>query len=208
MHALLGTNRQCQRTVQLEQCNRRATRCRAALNLISLPRKVVSPSVCPRMEQPDFTASFRIECSEASAFSQRTRHASQREILQYRFAALGHRMNVIDMKRGILRGLRQTTVLASPISTRDDLSSHPCWNAAHAADFRELRERSFKSDRNSAISTNPSASRRSDAFSGVPESCLSSNAVSLFCTPAGSLKAEIPVGTGRLIEIVVGMLYH
>ena len=107
--------------------------------------------------------------------------------------------DVVYMKCRLLAPLREAAILTTVARPLDNLYAQSR-REAHAASVG-LFARSFRRERNSAISTRPSASRRSEAVSGVPESWRSSNDVRRRFTPGGSLNPEIPAGMGSSMLI-------
>ena len=109
-------------------------------------------------------------------------------------------MDVIHVKNRFLTLLGKSAIFATPGRTEDHLGSQLCRDA-HAPLAGATRALNLRRERNSANSTNPSASRLSAAFSGWPPSCLSNRASNRFLTPRGSLNPRIPAGTGTSMVV-------
>jgi hypothetical protein len=82
-----------------------------------------------------------------------------------RRAAIGKRVDVIDMESRLLSGLRKPAVFATSARA---LKNRAFQRGVHAASGCGRDVRSFSRESISARSTNPSASRRSAAVSGNP----------------------------------------
>jgi hypothetical protein len=165
MHSLLSTDGDGQGAVHFQQTDGGASRGGESLHSRSVPDKMVLPGLIAGMKEGHCFSSERIAGEAARTFAEGTRDAGECRILQYGPTALRDRMNMIHMKGRLLSSLRQTTVLAAVSRTAGDFLPQPCRHA-HAMRRPGFRVRSFSSDRNSAISTSPSASKRSAADKG------------------------------------------
>jgi hypothetical protein len=163
-----------QEAIHFQQFSRGSPCWRDAADALAVPCKMIAPALAAWMKERDLGARGGIGCTESSRLSQGTRNAGQRQVSEFRCAATDHGMNMIDMKSGFLTRLRQTAIFTSVASAPHDFSPQPAGNI-HVTLRRGLRVRSLSRERNSANSTNPSASRRSPAESGFPKSCWSSN---------------------------------
>src|SRR5262245_9948451 len=94
---------------------------------------------------------------------------------------------MIHMEDCLLSLLGEAAILTAVTRARAHATAQRWGNAAHAADRLRVRvARILRRLRNSAISTNPSASFRSAEVRGVPASCLSRRACSRSWTALGS----------------------
>src|SRR5215467_5712292 len=159
--------------------------------------EVVAPYVEPGMEELCRIAGCRIDGGGTCSFSQRTRYARERQVLERRHAAGSLRHDVIQVERGFLAELRDPTVLASLVrpQPRSALQRDGDVPAAHPGAGWRFDERRRSSVSRSARSTSPSASACSSALSAVPPSCLSRSACNRRSSPSGSCSRARSPGT-------------
>lgn len=202
-NSFLPTNGQGQRSIHLQQVHR-CTPGRTLFNdALVLPLEMITPNIRTRMKQGNLTNARRVSGHAPRTLSKRARHACERQVFLYCRAAVRHRHNVIDMKCGFLSQLRHPAILAASVRAAHDRGTK-ARRYIHAVLAPDLA-RSLSSERNSAVSTRPSATFRSAAVSGVPESCWSRRDSSRLLTPAGSLKPAIPAGIGSSIVMSFAM---
>ena len=135
----------------------------------------------------------RRRCRPPRPLSQRTGNAGESQIACRRWPAGRLPDDVIDVKNGFLSRLRQPTILATIAGPAHDLSPQPGGDGGHCA-MRSARRRS--SVKNSARLTKPSASARSTAVSGWPESCRSRRACK--CDSNGLWQAKAGQFVGKI----------
>ena len=129
----------------------------------------------------------------------KNRNTGEGEIVAASVTASYHRHDVVDMKGRFLTRLRKAAVLASVTGTPDN---EPAESGRHAEPrfyaYPARCARSFRSERSSAKSTRPSASRRSLRVSSSPRSWRSSRPCRRSSTPRGSWKRSRSSGSSSL----------
>lgn len=70
-----------------------------------VPAEMLVPCVTTRIEECDARRRFGIGCCVSSSFSERARYAGKCEVIDDGFAACGHGLYVIYMKRSLLPDL-------------------------------------------------------------------------------------------------------
>jgi len=111
---LFAPDRLREQTVHLEELDRRATSGRKPLDSISPPPKVGPPSVAPRMVDWRRATCPRVDSVASCALPQRTRHASEGQILQFGGARVNERDDMIDVTFCFLSVLSEPAVFAPP----------------------------------------------------------------------------------------------
>lgn len=94
------------------------------------------PFVLTRMEERPFFLRQRVNRVAARSLAERTRHASEREVAFGGLAAFVDGKNVVNVKGSFLSRLRQTTVFATVLRSRNDQTTQARWNCCHATGLR------------------------------------------------------------------------
>ena len=148
---------------------------------------------------------FRIARRAPRLFAQRTGNTSKSKIVKPRLPSGHARKDVIDVKTGFLRLLRQPAVLAPMAGAVSYAAPNLRRHAAHlpgASGRAALSARRRSSDRNSESVTSPSASRRSAAVNGTPPSCRSRSCCKRAWTPSGKWNRASSSGISNSIATV------
>jgi hypothetical protein len=165
---LLGPDFDDQRPIQPQRGNGGSSRIGNSMQMAAAPDKMLFPTLSSWMKEIRLFAGPGIDNHASCPFPQRTGNAGQRQIIGNGGAIGDHRDDVIDMKRGLLSGLRETTILTTPFGPDDHLTLERGGDA-HAERVTFGREAlSFSSVRLSANSTKPSASLRSALVNPSP----------------------------------------
>lgn len=149
-------------------------------------RDVLVPASVSGVKQANHVARGRVGRLGLRTLAERAGHTCESKVIELGCATVSTRLDVIDVKRGLLASLRQAVVLTVIISAFAYAPGERVGDSV--AHFRTSgrvarRRRSVSS---SDSSTSPSASARSSSVSRSPASCLSNSACSLRSTPSGS----------------------
>ena len=146
---------------------------------VTAPFEMRQPILPPWIVQRNLPTTCRIATGPASALPERTRDASEREIIFLRLSLIRNWADMIDLKSRLLTSLSKAAIFA-PLPCALDHHSPERTGNTHATERFAAAARNFNRERNSASSTNPSASRRSRALRGFPESCWSKSSARRF----------------------------